>query len=120
MQKRGARILVVDDEFDDLKIMKDLLEMQGHKVVTATSGQKAIDILKGDKFSLVLIDILMPTLSGYELLKIIRAKYNHKIKLIYVSIVPKKEVEMNGADGFIQKPFTPEEFIAALNKALKK
>jgi len=43
---------------------------------------------------------------------------NHKVKMLYVSIVPEKEVSMEDVDGFIQKPFSPEEFLATIKKVL--
>lgn len=119
MKKRTDKILIVDDEFDDLDTMKQILAKKGYKVECATGGKQALKMLVKNSFKLIIIDILMPELSGYELLKIIRHKYNHSSKLVYVSIVPKKEVDLKGADGFIQKPFTPEEFIENVNKALR-
>ncbi len=112
-------ILVVDDDFDDLKTMKTLLEKEGHKVEAATNGAKALDALIGDGFDLILIDIKMPTLSGFDLLRLLREKLNHKVKMVYVSIVPEKEVVMDDVDGFIQKPFSPETFLAKVKKSIR-
>jgi CheY-like chemotaxis protein len=114
----GKKILIVDDEFSDLSTMKTILEKEGYEVVAVTNGAKAFDSLKGDGFSLILIDIKMPTLSGYDLLRLMREKINHKCPLMYVSIVPKSDVDMTDADGFIQKPFSPKNFINSVNKIL--
>lgn len=113
------RILVVDDEFSDLETMKKLLEKEDFEVVAVTNGAKAFDSLKGDGYSLILIDIKMPTLSGYDLLRLMREKVNHKVPMIFVSIVPKEDVDMTDADGFIQKPFSPKNFIDIVNKTLR-
>lgn len=111
-------VLVVDDDYDDLTTMKMLLEKAGYKVKPATNGASALDLLRGNKFDLVLIDIQMPTLSGYDLLRLLREKLNHNAKMIYVSIVQKREVDMNGIDGFVQKPFSPATFLGEVKKAI--
>jgi two-component system response regulator ResD len=74
--------------------------------------------LKEDGFSLVLIDIKMPTLSGYDLLRLLRERLNHKVKMIYVSIVPEQEVDMDDIDGFVQKPFSPESLLNKVKEVL--
>lgn len=113
------KILVVDDESEDLKTMKMLLEEKGYAVKTTSDGTKALEILMENRFDLILIDILMPRLSGYELLRLIREKTNHDMVLVYVSIVPKQEVDMTDVDGFIQKPFSPDSFMKVVKKAIQ-
>jgi two-component system response regulator SaeR len=114
------KILIVDDSFEDLQTMKTILEKEGYGVTTVTNGAQALDSLRGNGFELILIDVRMPILSGYELLQLLREKINHHSKLVYVSIVPKKEVDVSGADGFIQKPFSPETLSASVKKMLNK
>ena len=106
----AKKILVVDDDFKDLNLMKSVLEHEGYEVHGATNGAKAIDML-GTRFDLILIDIQMPTLTGYDLMRLIREKINGKSNLVYVSVVPKKNVDMSNVDGFIQKPFKTPSFI---------
>ena len=113
-----AKILIVDDDFDDLESMKEILEEKKHKVKIATNGAQAMDLLQTDKFDLFLIDVKMPTLSGYDLARLIRSKKNGSAKIIFVSIVPKQEVAMDEVDGFIQKPFDPDNLIKAVKKIL--
>jgi len=98
--------------------MKSVLEKEGCEVVIAQNGAEAIDSLKSDGFSLVLIDIKMPTLSGYDLLRLLRERLNHKVKMIYCSIVPEQEVDMDDIDGFVQKPFSPEALISKVKEVL--
>jgi len=116
----AKEILVVDDEQKDLDKVKNILEKEGYKVVTSSNGAEALDMLIENKFDLILIDIMMPTLSGYDLVRLLREKVNHNVPLIYVSVVPRKDVNMEGIDGFIQKPFNPENLIAAIKKTLSK
>lgn len=115
-----TKILIVDDDFDDLETMKKIMEKDGHEVIAVTNGARAFDSLKGDGFGLILIDIKMPTLSGYDLLRLMREKVNHKVPMVYVSIVPKEDVDLSDANGFIQKPFSPATFSATIKKILKK
>ena len=114
----AKHVLVVDDEQEDLNIMKGILEKEGYEVATATNGADALDHLTGDNVDLILIDIRMPTLSGYEILRLMREKVNHKSKMVFVSIVPEKEVNMEGTDGFIQKPFSPDTFMNKVKEVL--
>ena len=114
----AKNILVVDDEFEDLNKMKELLEKAGYKVEAVTNGAKALDALTGNGFDLVLIDIKMPTLSGFDLLRLLRERINHHAKMVYVSIIPEKDVAMDDVDGFIQKPFSPDTFLAKIKEVL--
>ncbi|MBT4165984.1 response regulator [archaeon] len=112
------KVLIIDDDKEDLGTMKSILEKEGCEVSSASDGAKALEILKEDGFSLVLIDIKMPTLSGYDLLRLLRERLNHKVKMIYVSIVPEQEVDMDDVDGFVQKPFSPETLLNKVKEVL--
>jgi two-component system, chemotaxis family, sensor kinase CheA len=109
------KILIIDNDKKDIGAMKEILEKEGHKVSTATNGSDGIDIIKKKDFEIIIIDIKMPTLPGYDLLKILRDTLDNKIKIIYVSILPKLQVNMTGASGFLQKPFNKESLIKAIN-----
>ncbi|MBW2965939.1 response regulator [Candidatus Woesearchaeota archaeon] len=111
-------IMVVDDEPEDLKTMKSVLEKEGYNVVTAEGGVDFLKLITHKDFDMVLLDIRMPKLSGYDLSRLLRKRLNRKIKIIYVTIVPEKEVAMNNIDGFIQKPFSPESLLDGVKKAL--
>ena len=114
-----VKVLIVDDDFEDLNTMKTLLDKAGYETIAVTNGAKAFDALKEDGFGLILIDIKMPTLSGYDLLRLLRERLNHKMPMIYVSIVPRQDVDMSDADAFIQKPFSPKAFLASVEKTIK-
>jgi len=113
------KILIVDDNGEDLDTIKAILEAEKYKAVAVDDGAQALDSLKGDEFDLILIDVKMPTLSGYDLLRLLRERLNHDVKMIYITIVPRKEVDMENIDGFIQKPFSPKELIKEVKKVLK-
>ena len=113
------KILIVDDLFDDLETMKNILK-KNFQVITATNGARALDALIDTKFDLIIIDIKMPILSGYDLTKLLREKLSTKSKLMYVTIVPQQDVDMTGVDGFIQKPFSPKTLLAEVKKVLQR
>ena len=111
--------MVVDDDFEDLTSIKNILEKAGYNVVGATNGAQGLDALREDGFSMVLLDIKMPTLSGYDLLRILRERLNHKVPMVYVTIVPRKDVDMTDIDGFIQKPFNPTSVLKEVKRVMK-
>ncbi len=115
----AKNVLVIDDNFDDLETMKTLLEKEGFEVKATTNGPDALDLLTVNNFDLVLIGIRTPTLTGYNLFTRIKEKLNNNQKIMYVSIVPEQEVSLENADGFIQKPFSPETFIEKVKKSLE-
>ena len=113
-------VLVIDDDFDDLKTMKTLLEKEGFEVKATTNSSDAIGLLVSNDFDLILIDIRMPTLTGYDLLTIVKEKEKNNPKIMYVSIIPEQEAILEDADGFIQKPFSPETFLTKIRSTLDK
>ncbi|MFH1450831.1 MAG: response regulator [archaeon] len=114
-----AKILIVDDTFEDLQSMKSLLEKNGHTVITATNGAQGFEKLAEDlPVDLLLASIKMPILSGYDLTKLVREKYGHSLKIVYASIVPQNEADLKDVDGFIQKPYSPEKFMETINTVL--
>jgi DNA-binding NtrC family response regulator len=111
-------VLIIDDKPDDLHAMEVILKKEGCNVVTAASGENAFECLNKNKFDLVLVDIIMPKLSGYEVVKHIREKFKKSIKIICMSIVPLQDILIKDMEGFIQKPFSPEPFIKEVNRVL--
>jgi len=112
-------VLVVDDKADDLESMNQILTKEGYKVVTSSNGTEALEKLGKNDVDLILMDILMPTLSGYDLLRILREKLSHSIPVVFVSIKPEKEVDMSNVDGFVQKPFDPSSLVSEINKVIQ-
>ncbi len=111
-------ILIVDDRLDDLESMKKILEKENYLVVAVTNETEVLEKIAEKVFDLIILDIIMPH-SGYDLLKTLKKKLGHKSKIAYISIVPKQDVKMDGADGFIQKPFSNEDFITNVRSLLK-
>ncbi len=113
------KILIIDDDFDDLENMKNILEKEDFEVKVVTNGAAAMDIIEEELFDLILVDIQMPTLSGFDLVRLMKDRIKG-IKLAYVSIMPEKEVDLNSVDGFIQKPFSEKKFLEKIKKILEK
>ena len=72
-QPRRASVLLVDDEIDNLEVLEELLELEGHRVETATSGKAAVErFQRGERYDLVLCDVGMPQMSGWQVVREIR------------------------------------------------
>ncbi|MGH9566085.1 MAG: response regulator, partial [Candidatus Angelobacter sp.] len=67
LKQRAPKILVVDDKFDTLLLLRELLSSRGYDVITATEADRARDMVHSDRPDLVLLDVVMPGKSGYEL-----------------------------------------------------
>lgn len=119
-----ANILVIDDDKDDLKLVKSILIKAKHKVQTIECKKNCVakviqTTAKGCPCDLILINVAMPEISAYDLMRIIKRKTVHCVKLIFISLIPKKDIEMNGADGFVQKPFSKETLLKEISRVLK-
>lgn len=118
--KEKISILVVDDE----PMMRDLLEKilvrDGYQVFTAEDGDVALEILKSEQVSIVLSDLQMPKLSGFDLLKIIKEKYPHIGVVMMTShgdTYTVKDALLLGADEYITKPFKSFEISMVVERA---
>ncbi|MFA5276815.1 MAG: response regulator [Candidatus Omnitrophota bacterium] len=117
-------ILVVDDQFQNIELLEAYLVPQGYEIVRASSGEEAMEKLSYNSIDLVLLDIMMPRMSGLEVLEKLRV--NEKTKAIPVVMVTAlKETEDKvkaleaGCDDFISKPFDKIELLARVKSILK-
>lgn len=104
------KILIVDDEISILVPLKFILEKNGYAVAMAQSGKDAIDSIYASKPDLILLDIMLPDLDGYEIFQMIRQRPEwHSIRVIFLT-AKNRDVDiakgMNlGVDDYITKPF---------------
>ncbi|MEW6618852.1 MAG: response regulator [bacterium] len=123
MMEEKTHILVVDDEWEILEVIRNLLEVKGYEVTTAQSGKEALERLEERLPHLIILDILMPEMSGYEVCKKIRKSPVHKhLPIIILSSKSTIEDEIAGwrmgIDEYIVKPFDLEELIAILESII--
>jgi CheY-like chemotaxis protein len=100
------KILVVDDEVDFVELMKLRLEANGYEVITANNGKDALDKVKKDKPSAVILDIMMPEIDGLEVLKKIRSEDTRIPVFITTAFSNEERIKIAGrynANGFIVK-----------------
>ncbi|MFN3550983.1 MAG: response regulator [Endomicrobiia bacterium] len=103
----SVKILVVDDQFSDRELAKDLLEMENFSVETAESGEEAIEKLKNKNFNIVLSDLMMPKIDGIQLTKYIKEnKIDTEVIIMtaYATIETAKEAIKIGAFDYLTKP----------------
>ncbi|MBE6053847.1 MAG: response regulator transcription factor [Clostridium sartagoforme] len=119
---KKEEILVVEDDADINNLIKRTLEPAGYIVTQAFSGSEALLRLNIKDFHMVLLDLMIPGISGEELIKDIRAK--NELPIIVISAKSSLEDKVNalniGADDYITKPFQCEEIIARVNSQLRR
>ncbi len=118
-------ILVIDDDKLILRNVKDVLIATGFNVITATDGKTGLKMALESKPDLIVCDLMMPELNGFELIKNLRSSISTiSIPIIVVSTLEnKKQIQESiniGADDFLSKPFTPEALWIKIDNLLKK
>lgn len=119
------KILVVDDEPDILKTVNFRLKKAGYEALTAANGQEAIAIIRKEKIDLVLLDLVMPVMDGYELYRIIKGDENFRdIPIIILSASAHKNTVEDTrkelkVEGYLLKPFEAQELLDNIRNVLK-
>jgi len=118
-----ANILVVDDSNSMRQMIKFSLEAAGHNIVEAADGQGGLNAARSKQFELVVTDVNMPIMNGFEMIKAVRQLPNYKFTPIIMLTTEsdsnkKMEGKAAGVTGWIVKPFQPEKLIAVLNRLL--
>ena len=108
----AATIMVVDDRAGIRRLLLEVLQDAGYKVLTASGGSEAVEIIKQTKIDLVLLDMKMSGMDGLETLTLLKRYAPHVIILVmtaYEELEVLKEARRRGAAGYISKPFDIEE-----------
>ncbi len=117
------RILVIDDDEDVCAVIRDYLENEGYEVTILRDPSEAVDLVKKDHYHLVLLDLILPRMSGQALLKQLR-RADSDLCVIILTAYPTVESAIdtlkNSAFDYIQKPIVFDELKKAIDAALKK
>ena len=117
-------ILVVEDQEDNRQILRDLLSSTDYEIVEAENGQEAIDAVAKQKPDLILMDIQLPVMDGYEATR--RIKANPDWKSIPIIVVTSyalsgdaEKARAAGCDDYVTKPYSPRQLLAKIREFLK-
>ncbi len=117
-----AHILVVDDESAVREALSGLLVQLGHTVTEAADGQEALECFERGEFDLILTDVIMPRMNGFELIQQVQMRIHHRIPLVVLSSHSDNDgirgAIYAGAFDYIMKPAQPSRVAAVLERAL--
>lgn len=115
------KILIVEDDYSIAELQKDYLELSGFQVVICKDGEEGLDAIKNNNYDLLILDVMLPKINGFEVLKEI-----YQTKDIPVILVSAKKEEIDkikglslGADDYITKPFSPGELVARVKSHIQ-
>ena len=122
---KKAKILVVDDERDIIELVSYNLEKEGFKVISATDGEKALELVSSDKPEVIILDLMLPGIDGLDVCR--ELKKNDQTSSIPVIMLTAKGEESDiviglelGADDYITKPFSPRVLVARVKAVLRR
>lgn len=118
-----SRVLVVDDEPDVLLLCRLNLEQRGHEVLEAPNGQAAIELARRHAPDVVILDLMLPGIDGYQVLETLRADpQTADVRVLVLTAkslrADRERSEDLGAAAFLTKPFLPDDLVATLDRVL--
>jgi DNA-binding response OmpR family regulator len=121
----SARVLAVDDSPTILEMIKAILIAGGYEVITASDGKEALETARAEKPDLILLDVMLPTLDGYRVCRLLKFDQNYKSIPIIMLTAKTEEQAMatglrTGANQYLTKPVEPERLLAAVAEELAK
>ncbi len=124
-EARPFTILVADDELDILEILTFNLQSEGYHVIQATNGNEAVELAKIHKPDLIILDVMMPGKTGFEVCKILRAdKSFENTIIIFLTALNDESTEIKGletgGDDYITKPISPKVLISRVNALFRR
>ena len=120
-----AKILIVDDESQFIDMLQIILEANEYEVISANDGEEGLEKARSEKPDLIILDLMMPVMDGYMMLKKLRKDEQIKdIPVILCTAKSHRDDKENGlkagADAYIKKPFEPPELLTKIEELLKK
>jgi DNA-binding response OmpR family regulator len=124
VRREMKKIMVVDNEPDIVDLTRTVLELGGYQVVTAYSGEECLRLLEKEKVDLVLLDIMMPGMSGWDVFNRINKK-SSDVKVAFMSVLEisdkRKQVLIDeGLSDYIMKPFDKETLLNRVDRILRE
>ncbi len=119
---RHQLVLVVDDDQEMLKMVSRTLELEGYGVAIAADGKSALVLLEERRPDLVILDIVMPGLDGFEVLDLIRQRSNVPVIMLTgrSEVATLRDALALGADDYVRKPFGRQELLARIQAKLRR
>jgi two-component system OmpR family response regulator len=118
----SGKVLIVEDDRTLLDVLKYNLTKEGHDVVTASDGVEALDVARNKKPDLIVLDVMLPKLDGFEVCRILRSEMTVPILMLTAKAGETDKVvglEL-GADDYMTKPFSMREFLARIRAMLRR
>jgi DNA-binding response OmpR family regulator len=118
----ATRILLVDDEVQIVRVLRGYLEQAGFAVSTAHDGREALRLARQDKPDLVILDLMLPGLSGLDVCRVLRQESNVPVIMLTARVEETDRLvglEL-GADDYVTKPFSPREVVARVRAVLRR
>jgi two-component system KDP operon response regulator KdpE len=118
--EKRKRVLVVDDHPKVLRFIEIDLKLRGFEVITTTSGEEALGLVKSAKPDIMLLDVIMPGMDGFEVLKKLRAFTQLPVIAFSASSGNYNGAMQLGANDFMIKPFQPDEMVSRIRALLNR
>jgi DNA-binding NarL/FixJ family response regulator len=123
--RAGGPVLVVDDDGGCRALIATVLESGGYPVLEAATGEQAIELARRDPPGLVVLDVCLPGVSGYQVCRVLRDQFGDGLPIIFVSGVRTESFDrvaglLVGADDYLEKPFAPDELLIRATRLIHR
>ncbi len=124
MAEKNLKILCVDDDLDNLGLLEDILSLSGYSILTAVNGDRALQLIQSESIDLVILDILMPNMSGYDVCHILKQNpATQHIPILMLTGLINRETKLKaldaGANDFLVKPMDSVELLVRVKNLLR-
>ena len=118
MASEAEAVLVVDDDAELLKMVEILLDEAGYRVIMATEGQEALEKVAQEMPAVILLDMKMPGMDGWEFARQFRARYKRRVPIVVLTAAEdaRKRAEEIGAEGYLAKPFEIDGLVQVVER----